>query len=66
MAGSVWFIEGMSDEAARRGGGKEREKEQARAGFLDLMRDKRVLAFAAAVILFNISNFATCRWLGRS
>jgi MFS family permease len=65
MAGAVWFIEGVSDEAARRGGGKEGEKEQARAGFLDLMRDKRVLAFAAAVVLFNISNAATLPLVGQ-
>jgi predicted MFS family arabinose efflux permease len=55
MAGSVWFIGGISDEAARRGGGNNQE----RTRFLDLMRDKRVLAFAAAVVLFNISNAAT-------
>jgi hypothetical protein len=38
---------------------------QERAGFLDLMREKRVLAFAAAVVLFNIANAATLPLVGQ-
>jgi MFS family permease len=61
MAGAVWFIGGVSKEAARRGGSNDQE----RARFLDLVRDKRVLTFAAAVVLFNIANAATLPLVGQ-
>jgi MFS family permease len=65
MAGSVLFIrsDDVSHEAARQGKeGDEEGKEPV--GFGELLKDKRILIFTAAVILFNVSNAATLPLVG--
>lgn len=59
MAAAVFFIqqEKVNYEAARQGEGQDGGNQ--RKSWRDLIRDKRILIFTAAVVLFNVSNQAT-------
>jgi MFS family permease len=68
MAGSVLFIKSDDvDHEAARGGQQDKEGEgdqPERKGFRDLIKDKRILTFTLAVVLFNVSNAATLPLVG--
>ncbi|HSU54865.1 MAG TPA: MFS transporter [Candidatus Dormibacteraeota bacterium] len=65
MAISVYFIEQshVNYEAARAGAGGG-ESNTKRASTRDLFRDKRILTFAAGVVLFYFANAATLPLVG--
>jgi MFS family permease len=67
MAGAVVFIreEEVNYEAARGGGDGDGSAAVARRSARDLFRDRRVLIFTAAVVLFNVSNAATLPLVGQ-
>ena len=60
MAAAVLFIstQDVSHESARQGGDGDPKP------FRELIQDKRILAFTAAVVLFNVSNSATLPLVG--
>jgi MFS family permease len=67
MAISVMFIakDQVNHDAARRGGEEDEQgKEKKPQGIRDLIQDKRILIFTAAVVLFNVSNAATLPLIG--
>ena len=63
MAGAALRIrrDDVNDEAARESEGAGSEKR----GYLDLFKDKRILTFTAAVVLFNVGNSATLPLVGQ-
>lgn len=67
MAAAVWFIieSEVNQEGARRGGAEEGGKKPKRAGFVEILKNKQVVAFALAVVLFNVSNAATLPLVGQ-
>jgi MFS family permease len=67
MAGAVVFIrEGeVNYEAARAGGAGDNGAPVQRRSARDLFRDRRVLIFTGAVVLFNVSNAATLPLVGQ-
>jgi MFS family permease len=66
MVGSSLTIRGgdINDEAAR-AGAENGEGEKQRAGWRDLLKDRRILIFTSAVVLFNVSNAATLPLVGQ-
>jgi MFS family permease len=67
MAGAVVFIRDadVSYEGARAGATGEGGAPAPRRSARDLFRDRRVLIFTAAVVLFNVSNSATLPLVGQ-
>lgn len=67
MAGAVLFIreKEVNYEAARAGQPSKDGKPQERRGLVELFRDRRILLFTAAVVLFNVSNSATLPLVGQ-
>jgi MFS family permease len=68
MAGAVLFIQekDVDYEAARAGDGDEQHAaEPRRKGFREMIRDRRILVFTLAVVLFNMSNSSTLPLVGQ-
>ena len=65
MAIAALFIkeQHVNFEAARAGNGDGKEGEEPK-GYRELFRDKRILYFTLAVVLFNVSNAATLPLVG--
>lgn len=66
MAGAVFSIRGndVNYDAARESHGDENGQPQQKS-FRDLIRDRRILVFTAAVVLFNAGNSATLPLIGQ-
>lgn len=66
MTVSVWLMEGsaISYEAARAGTENSGGKKGERTGFLEVLKQKRVLIFTSVVVLFYFSNASTLPLVG--
>lgn len=61
MIPSVYFIQDkhVDYEAARAGDSSQNNEEKKRAGWRDLMHDKRIIIFTSCVVLYYFANAAT-------